>query len=205
IKTFTIPIVDSNDPPQLFSDNFSVKENSPIGTLVGIIRAEDPEGEKLSYGMLRGIDKTSSTLFDIDPSSGKITVMDAQNLDYERIRFEEVYVMVSDNQKPALSDTALYRIEIENVEESSVPANIVLTPNGDGINDFWRVENVEFYQDLKLVIMNSYGQTLYEAKPYRNDWDGYHQGKPLSRGSYHYFFLRENGKVEQKGTISILR
>ena len=206
-NVFNISVIDANDPPELKPARFSVKENSPNGTPVGKVVAEDPEkGQKLTFSMSTSPEDQTigNLLFAINPTSGELTVSDETNLDYEKIKFQRVRISVVDDQVPALSDTLDYKIEIEDIVENFVPANLVITPNQDGINDYWVVQNVELYKNLTLVILSSHGQVIYQAKPYDNTWDGTFNGRRLPKGAYHYIFKHDNGDISQKGTFSIL-
>jgi gliding motility-associated-like protein len=48
----------------------------------------------------------------------------------------------------------------------------VMTPNGDGRNDFFVIRNLLQYDFRPLVIKNRWGKTVYESDQYNNDWDG---------------------------------
>jgi gliding motility-associated-like protein len=78
----------------------------------------------------------------------------------------------------------------------------VFTPNNDGANDFFVIENAEKYPENKLVIFNRWGVKVFEQYHYRNTWNG----NGLSDGVYYYVF--DSGKEVYKpteGTITILR
>jgi len=81
--------------------------------------------------------------------------------------------------------------------------NNILTPNGDGKNDFFVVKGLEKYPDNKLTIFDRGGRLIYSAMNYQNNWDGYFNGKPLMEDTYYYMLdLGTDGSV--KGFISIL-
>ena len=82
-----------------------------------------------------------------------------------------------------------------------------ITPNGDGKNDVLKIDGIERYPNNELVIFNRWGDILYHAKPYLNDWQGVNQnGAELAEGTY-YYVLRLNvndGKI-LTGNMTILR
>jgi len=82
--------------------------------------------------------------------------------------------------------------------------NNYLTPNNDGVNDFWEVENVELYSDYSLEIYNNTGQIIFErSSNYDNTWDGTNtDGDKVSSGVYFYVF--KNKDQVYKGNIHIL-
>ena len=83
------------------------------------------------------------------------------------------------------------------------------TPNGDGINDTWRVyEDFGCLQNVTVHVYNRYGNKVFESRDYRNDWDGRYKGKPVPDGTYYGVidFLLLGGKTQTiKTDINILR
>ena len=67
------------------------------------------------------------------------------------------------------------------------------SPNGDGINDVFEIPNLFKYDNNSIKIFNRWGALIYEAAPYKNDWDGRSQhpatiGEELPVSTY-YFIL----------------
>jgi len=48
----------------------------------------------------------------------------------------------------------------------------VFSPNGDGVNDFFVIRNLQLYDFRPLVIYNRWGNVVYQSEQYNNDWDG---------------------------------
>lgn len=81
--------------------------------------------------------------------------------------------------------------------------NNILTPNGDGKNDFFFIKGLEKYPANKLTIFDRGGRTIFSTFNYQNDWDGYLNGQPLMEDTYYYILdLGVDGTI--KGFISIL-
>ncbi len=80
----------------------------------------------------------------------------------------------------------------------------VITPNGNGQNDFWAIKNIRLYNN-EVQIFNRWGTMIYSTKEYQNDWDGTHDGNELSNGTYYYVINLENGTKIYKGAVTILR
>lgn len=96
------------------------------------------------------------------------------------------------------------------------PFNVVIpegiSPNGDGINDVLIIKNMNDYPDNELTIFNRWGDIVYHAKPYANDWDGKNHGSlqfinnDLPDGIYYYHFKVDDGKNPTlKGYIILKR
>lgn len=80
----------------------------------------------------------------------------------------------------------------------------VVTPNGDGKNDFFYVRNIEKYPNSALHIFNRWGNTVYQSKSYQNNWSA----TGLSEGTYYYQFDLNNqdGTIKTyKGWVMIIR
>jgi gliding motility-associated-like protein len=84
----------------------------------------------------------------------------------------------------------------------------VITPNGDGDNDeFWVdcLENNAFPENV-IRIFNRWGDEIYFAEPYNNDWEGTRDNKPLPAGTYFFLLqLRPDQDEYQEGFITIVR
>lgn len=80
------------------------------------------------------------------------------------------------------------------------------TPNGDGINDFWIIDNIEKHPNSKVYIYNRWGNKIFETSQYNNasnKWDGKLNGKAVTSGTYFYMILDNNEKLFKKGWIEI--
>lgn len=81
----------------------------------------------------------------------------------------------------------------------------LFTPNGDGINDTWYIQDIQNYQDNEVIVFNIHGQQIYSQKNYMNDWKGTYNGKELPDGTYYYVlkFLKDDAIF--KGSLDILK
>lgn len=68
----------------------------------------------------------------------------------------------------------------------------VITPNGDGRNDFLKFKNLEFFGTNNISIFNRWGKKVFEQVSYKNDWNG----AGLEDGTY--FFILEVPLAEPK-------
>lgn len=82
--------------------------------------------------------------------------------------------------------------------------NNILTPNGDGQNDSWIIENLASYPNNKVTIIDRFGRIVYSKINYSNDWKAQVNGFDLPKGTYYYILTFNNGANEKKGFISII-
>jgi len=78
------------------------------------------------------------------------------------------------------------------------------TPNGDGINDVWRVKFANEEPNMKLYIYDRYGKLIQIFNGLDFGWDGMFNGKLLFSDDYWFVVKRQNGK-EFRGHFSLLR
>ncbi len=79
------------------------------------------------------------------------------------------------------------------------------TPDGDGINDEWIINNIEFFPNSMITIMNRYGNTIFESKGYTTPWDGTFDGKDVPVASYFYVIDLGEGFETKTGSVSVIR
>ncbi|HET7819797.1 MAG TPA: gliding motility-associated C-terminal domain-containing protein, partial [Bacteroidia bacterium] len=83
----------------------------------------------------------------------------------------------------------------------------LFTPNNDGINDTWYIENIHLFPKSDVLVYNIYGNKVYEKTGYMNDWAGTYNGAPLPDGTYYYVLTveGESGTETYKGSVDILK
>ena len=90
-----------------------------------------------------------------------------------------------------------------NIEDCEFEISNVLTPNGDGQNDTWQINDLNKISDCQVNVYNRWGQPVYTSNGYQNDWDGTKDGKALPDGVYFYSIIGNN--IEYTGAINLLR
>ncbi|MDN3596511.1 T9SS type B sorting domain-containing protein [Zunongwangia endophytica] len=83
------------------------------------------------------------------------------------------------------------------------------TPNGDGINDRWKVTTDKDYQILNIKLFDRYGNFILEIDPKGEGWDGTADGELLIQNDYwfrlEYISPTTNGKKEFSGHFTLKR
>lgn len=79
-----------------------------------------------------------------------------------------------------------------------VEVSQLITPNEDGVNDFWDISNLHVYPDHEVKVYNRWGTIVFQASPYLNDWRGTweYQGNraPLPSATYYYVVQTNYGE-----------
>jgi len=93
-------------------------------------------------------------------------------------------------------------ISIKNID-LTIPFGF--SPNDDNISDVWFIEGLEQYPDNNVTILNRWGNVVYKAAPYNNDWTGTYKEEPLPIGTYFFIIDLGDGSETIKGYIYINR
>ncbi len=127
-----------------------------------------------------------------------------------------------------------YQITYELCEEGEIPSNCTtavatvvvknpikifneFSPNGDGVNDYFRINNIVTYPNNTLEIFNRWGNTVWKAKGYDNAkvrFEGIsnrgsraviYESDKLPVGTYYYMLDLKDGSQVKKGWLYINR
>lgn len=124
----------------------------------------------------------------------------------------EFYYKLCSEACPDLCDVAKVIITIREVDCTYIPN--IITPNGDGINDYLEIPclDTELYPNNALIIYNQWGDQVFEAAPYSNDplrvWRGTlngEDGKDLPDATYFYIFKSAPDRPALKGFVELFR
>ncbi|MCD6017052.1 MAG: hypothetical protein K0S53_173 [Bacteroidetes bacterium] len=110
------------------------------------------------------------------------------------------------NAANAVIDSVFFSYTVvANVEPCLITVYNGFTPDGDGINDTWIIENIENYPTNSVSIFNRWGTKVWNTSNYdngQNRWDGKNNnGAELTSGTYFYVIEIENGV--KKGWVEL--
>ncbi|MFK7771048.1 MAG: gliding motility-associated C-terminal domain-containing protein [Saprospiraceae bacterium] len=99
------------------------------------------------------------------------------------------------------------QIEVEkSLEIICIKKNIVITPNGDGRNDFLSLNCIHpFNNDVEIY--DRWGNLVFQAVDYDGSWTGLKRNKQVPDGGYFYIIrvALPTGKRTFKGSLTIIR
>jgi len=114
-------------------------------------------------------------------------------------------------------DDIIYNLQVTSdkgcVKTQSVTVKVVrkyiipntFTPNNDGNHDFWAIENLEFYPDVRVRVFSRSGQVVFESYGYNKPWDGKFKGQDCPFGTYYYVIETGGGRGPRTGYVTIIR
>jgi len=104
-------------------------------------------------------------------------------------------------------DSALIVIDVDLDMNEYIPS--AFTPNGDGLNDKFRIRGLKYQRIVDFKVYNRWGQMVYDFKTGdAQGWDGTFEGKPADMGVYSYsVILAKIGEAERiyKGDVTLIR
>ena len=93
------------------------------------------------------------------------------------------------------------------IERILVPLVIppFFTPNGDGVNDIWHIENIEYYPEAVIRIYDRFSKLVAEYNGTVPGWDGTYRGHPMVSTDYWYYIKIEVLGKPISGHVTLFR
>jgi gliding motility-associated-like protein len=124
----------------------------------------------------------------------RVTVRPADSLQYHLLALDSNGCLFRDSMWVRVVDPEVVRIP-----------NII-TPNGDGDNEFWDLYELFEYNQRSVNIYNRASELVYSSGAYKNNWDGKdNQGAELPVGIYFYHLKHNVTGEEHRGFVQIMR
>ena len=82
------------------------------------------------------------------------------------------------------------------------------TPNGDGLNDIFRLTKLKYQKLVEFSVFNRWGQKVFSTNNNEKGWDGTYQGVPQDMDVYHYLVIvahPDGSNVVYKGDVTLIR
>ncbi len=128
--------------------------------------------------------------------------------DYENETDADIYNLHSGNYTVTVVDilncTKDSIIVVPVNEKLCLTPPTAFTPDGDGYNDIWFLENIELYPTCEVIVYNKWGRKLFESTGYTAPWDGNFKGQPLPPDTY-YYSIKIIDDAVYTGVVTIVR
>ena len=136
------------------------------------------------------------------------TVTGQQSTDevvFENLGIDTFIVDVSGATFCTKSDT--FFLDAKNPMDCEPKAYSGITPNGDGQNDTWIIDNIEKFSSNEVTIFNRWGSEVWNAKDYNNQdvaWEGVNKnGNNLPDATY-FYIIKADG-ITLDGWVEVTR
>ena len=80
-------------------------------------------------------------------------------------------------------------MDLDSVLVTVVPEVVIptgFTPNGDGWNDVWEIDNIDLFPECEVEVYNRRGDMLFRSIGYQEPWEGKYNGDFVPVGTYYY-------------------
>jgi gliding motility-associated-like protein len=108
-----------------------------------------------------------------------------------------------------LTDTVRKTIQIENSTlECRITPYKGVTPNADGTNDTWYIDNITEYPKNKVSVFNRWGSLIYQESGYNNTTKSFPKPDILNKlpaSTYFYIIELGDGSAPIKGWLEIIK
>lgn len=186
-ETTTYSVTVINNTCQAQSSMTLTVNNGPIAYASAPGAAEVIKGERIQ---LHGKADGTNVTFYWTPSDD---ISDSKTLTPFVSPTRDITYILHVLQPGSCKFEATASVAVKVVDKFSVPNTF--TPNGDGVNDTWKIDALASYPGATTQVFNRYGTMVFEARGYQNPWDGTYNGSRLPSGTYYYKIDLKNGKV----------
>ncbi|RLD68192.1 MAG: hypothetical protein DRI84_00260, partial [Bacteroidetes bacterium] len=203
-----IRVLSVDDLPTAIDDHFSLLSVTRNQDLF-VITNDDFGGDGPSTNAISIVEMPNSGIAMVnengtpsDPTDDYIIYA----LNDESQRSDSLTYMIMDSD----GDTSIAKVYMV-IEPAVVTVPQGFSPNGDGINDKFVIKGIEEFQGNSILIINRWGNRVFEGAPYKNDWDGSNQfgvhanSAGLPDGTYFYILKLGEDEEPIKGYIYIKR
>lgn len=197
-----VDVLPVNDPPTAVNDTLIVSRNTE-GQINLLDNDFDIDGDLLQ------LEVTAAA----SPAHGQYSLSSDGSLIYMSDRYyrggDVLRYSVCDNGDPMLCAEGVVVIEVTDVPLKAFEA---FSPNGDGLNDYWRIEGVDFYPDNIVQVFDRFNNLVFKLNGYNNEnkmWRGESNhglvGGTMPEGIYYYAINLGSGEAVLKGFVVLKR
>jgi gliding motility-associated-like protein len=180
-------------PPDAFTDYFGITSNNLLENQ-SLVLNDTLFGQDFTLAILEEPEHGTLEL------NQNLSINYTPNTDY--VGPDQFLYEVCLEGCPDMCDTAYVFLEIG----PELVVYDIITPNGDGDNEFFTIIGLDNFPQNELYIYNRWGNEVYAASNYQNDWAGTWEGNPLPDGTYFYVLLNgADGKLIRKGYVTLHR
>jgi gliding motility-associated-like protein len=193
VKIIVLPV---NDPPVAANDYYTVRSgvDTAFNALTNDLPIVAPFKEFYDIYEADSVDNLTLTHILSGPFHGTATFQPGGAIQYKSNFMytgpDSLRYRVCDSGN--LCDTAVVFIEV-----TLTPFKIweAFSPNGDGLNEYWRIDGIEAFPNNRVRVFDRYGNMVYETRGYRNPENNNGNDNTFWRGQSNHGLI--SGKVPE--------
>ncbi len=187
----SVSVYDSNVPPAAAGPDRSICQDTTTATMAAVPATSTATGH---WELLEG----HGTIADPSHANTEITGLQPGTNIFRWVVENGACGNTADTVVITLRDCSILKVPD------------AFSPNGDGVNDTYVVDGINYYPNNSFKVFNRWGSKVYERSPYRNTWDGKNEGQPsvgsdLPESTYYFILDPGDGKEVITGYIYLRR
>ncbi len=119
---------------------------------------------------------------------------------------DDITYIVKAFDQNGCQDSGFVNIKVFNNDSEFIPS--AFSPNGDGLNDIFKIGNLKYSKLEEFSIYNRWGQLVFKTNDPLKGWDGFYQGVPQDLGVYNYLVVisrPDKTQFTMKGNVTLIR
>lgn len=158
-------------------------------------------GNSVDKGIAVRLTATGGTIYQWESHS---SIVGLTNTDVITVRPQvNTTYKVTVSNEGGCATVAEFTLNVSDNYNLVTAANLV-SPNGDGVNDFWVIKNIDLYPESVVRVFDKAGRVIFNKKGYQNDWDGRVGGSSLKEDTYYYIIDFGAGLPKKKGSLTMM-
>jgi gliding motility-associated-like protein len=199
VGTYTVSVTDANTCTASASATINEPDPVVVSVTPDVIRLNLGESVQLHVNT----NQSGTPTYTWQPSSG--LSCNCENPVFSG-NYSAVYTVSVVNDL-GCSGTATVDVTVVPSYDIFIPN--VFTPNGDGVNDSWKIfGNLPGIKQIQVMVFNRWGEKVFESTDINFGWDGYYKGDAVP-GVYSYVakfvWLNNHSDNDYKGTLTLLK
>ena len=181
-------------------------DNITIHSVPGVPLVNVTTNQTIPYGGSVQLNADSAVYYQWRPNDGSLNNANISN-PVAKPTVTTIYT-VHGYDGNGCADSAFVTIYIDSNMAECIPS--AFTPNGDGLNDFFRPACEKFQHLVDFRIFNRWGKQVFYSNSFGSGWDGNLNGEPQDMGVYYYVITvaKPGGSGEDKiykGDVTLVR
>ncbi len=199
--SMTVVVEPNKAPTALAFSATTFAPNIKADEAIGTLSTTDPDDTQFVYTLVAGNGDKDNNLFEIQGDkvylksnsglSGKtVFTFRVRSTDPYQNTIEKEFTLTKGNYGVAAD-----KLKIVNA----------FSPNGDGINDTWRIPELSFYNNVEVEVFDRSGVRLFHTTDPEMTWDGRSANGQILQGAFFYIVQIKDISLVKKGVVTILK
>lgn len=190
--TYKLTVTDSNNCAAVVSDTINEPEQIVVGAVSSNVSCNGNNDGQISAIAKGGVYPYTFYYGDSISNNGAFKGL-----------FPGEYEIIAED---VFGCTSLpFLVSVGESSEECIKIPNAFTPNGDGVNDKWEIENIHLMPYARVQVFNRWGQIVFETISDREIWDGTFMNGDVPSGTYVYIIDPNNRSRTFNGTVNIIR